>query len=329
MKIENPLSINAVPELSGKSQITSLEVKLSYGGVVIENQDELRRALRFAGKRYFPVEEPSEIPIELQESLGLSLLIDFQSAVDEDLYREEITPKFEGKFLEGMIGEVEKKGSFTHHFDNRSMTVKKISTFYSISIHDSNRTFWGDDETNTMDLSTRLGKRRALSCATITTGLSVIDDWWYGMDFSFLHEKLDVDENSLRRMLDYFSGEGEDKIRDEPEQLFFQRDGQTYSIHLMLFEPLTSLSHPDNYTAVRGDFGLVGRAWTMSGWTEDFRFVHGTLEEPKVFPQVPVKISYIIAPKDGNHNEDLAMSDKQQRRFLEAIRYFGECLSEI
>lgn len=184
MKIKNPtIECPRVPEnLSGFSKLSYTGKTESYSDIIFDTPEEIGEAIIVYGGDKLPNSRATRNGVinqvgNIGGGLAAGLMLLVEARTDGSSFSKSLANE--------MVGELKSSGhshqSFEYTsnvFQQTSLTASKVGNKYLLNI---SAAYVGNEPEQNLALA--LGKPLALSRATITTQLSIVDDWWFNWNF--------------------------------------------------------------------------------------------------------------------------------------------------
>jgi len=156
-------------------------------------------------------------------------------------------------------------------------------------------------------LAETLGKPMALVSSDVKGRLSVVDEWWYNVNFEKVLEGLPISKEQLRDIPESIASAG--FARNYPE-ITFNHEGQLFALDIDI-KAISYLrpegkGHGSEYMQARGD-NIVGGAWISRA--NDERITPRVIQ-----PSIVVSVSFPI----NTYSHPVAVTEDQMKAMQEA-----------
>lgn len=313
------------PILSSESEVVDIQKGELGRGVVFDSVDDLIQGL-VAFNNYADI-MCSPIGIDSDVEFGpLSEAIQMSPA--EKLIEDAMTSDgFVEQFLSNVKYGLEHEGNFHENFHNAGKGTRfENGVFSGVKVGDKYILKFSVPHPRGAEakLAKVLSKPTGMVSSYVSQTLSVVDDWWFNIDFKYRMRNLPVSEVDICKVVDDMV---EPNYRKEAPRLLFEYVGKEYSLDVsirgvdLFLAPEAAgdwSKRHTNYLSKRGT-SIVGASWTH--YAEN----GNDIINPK---PVNARIEYSVAFPGSDFVSPMLISPQEKQEVMAARNYICDLLKK-
>ena len=323
---------NKTPDLKSESEIVKVTLSERRRGIILDSPEEFAAALTAYGTGIIPeclltthrlYKDIGEDTRCSDKGMAVALAVLMGTTVDNDAFLKELT--------ESAIKGLKEKGWFRQSYDytfnkfqKTNITGKKVEDKYILELGVA---YVGDKPE--IALAEALKRERALISADIEVEVSLVDDWWFNINFARLLKPLALESNpqdALNLLPQHFA------VRDfEPELKFWKKNGKTKlsvgfrvdgkGAYLTYLKPEKQDPHGKDYRYLQArNKNLVGGSWTDYEPDGNTKCAHRA---------VPTIIAISVRPYDSEYIGPPAVTPKSMQVLFDMQEQLADLLQKV